>query len=141
VVANYIPSLQLRSEDRRIGSTLTSLINEECVRRISWNVAVPTNDVIDRDVAPRSGYIDTSGAIVIALEFDDARDFSEGFAAVEEQGLWGYIDKTGGWSIEPRFAQAFQFVDGLALARLGDRWVYIDPTGGVVRDKVWEGTN
>lgn len=67
----------------------------------------------------RSGYIDTTGAIVITLDFDDARDFSDGLAAVEEQGLWGYIAKTGRWVIEPRYAQAFQFVDGLALARLG----------------------
>jgi WG containing repeat len=88
----------------------------------------------------RSGYIDTTGTIVITLDFDDARDFSEDLAAAKEQ-LWGYINKTGRWVIPPRFAEAHPFVDGLALARLADRWVYIDPAGGVVRDNVWDGAN
>jgi hypothetical protein len=89
----------------------------------------------------RSGYIDTTGAIVITLDFDDARDFSEDLAAAKEEQLWGYINKTGKWVIPARFTEAYPFVDGLALARLADRWVYIDPAGGVVRDKVWNGAN
>ena len=42
-----------------------------------------------------SGYIDSKGKIVIGFRFDDATDFSEGLAAVENDGKWGYIDKQG----------------------------------------------
>lgn len=49
------------------------------------------------------GYIDTFGKTVITCQFDDAKPFSEGFAAVLIDSLWGFIDKTGEVVIEPQF--------------------------------------
>jgi hypothetical protein len=38
------------------------------------------------------GYADAQGNIIIKPQFDKALDFSEGLAAVEQDGLWGYIN-------------------------------------------------
>jgi len=33
--------------------------------------------------------------VIIPLKYDDAEDFSEGFAKVKKDGKWGVIDKKG----------------------------------------------
>ncbi|MCL1940620.1 MAG: WG repeat-containing protein [Synergistaceae bacterium] len=42
--------------------------------------------------------------IVIPFQFQDARPFSDGMAAVKKDGKWGYIDRLGQWVIEPGYA-------------------------------------
>ena len=41
------------------------------------------------------GYIDQQGEVAIAPQFDYAADFSEGLAAVQQDGRYGYIDTDG----------------------------------------------
>ena len=87
------------------------------------------------------GFMDTSGAMVIAPQFNFIRDFSEGLAAVgfpqeDDSALWGFIDKTGALVIEPRFAGVDPFSEGLAPVVVweGDvpKWGYIDVSGEMV---------
>ncbi|MHC4489349.1 MAG: WG repeat-containing protein [Planctomycetota bacterium] len=54
----------------------------------------------------RWGYIDNSGKVVIAQQYDDARDFSEGLARVNISGKWGYIDRYGDIFIEATFVDS-----------------------------------
>jgi hypothetical protein len=83
------------------------------------------------------GYIDKTGKMVIAPQFDGVydvihtasdvsepfkyyssgkeRDFSEGVAAIRiDERLWGYVDKQGRVVIRPQFVYAGQFKEGLA---------------------------
>ncbi|MDQ3818216.1 MAG: WG repeat-containing protein [Acidobacteriota bacterium] len=90
------------------------------------------------------GFIDVKGQTVIPLQFDYARDFSEGLAAAGAGDKWGYIDETGRWAIEPKYESALPFSEGLAQVRVGGQWSsepvyliggktsYIDRTGKVV---------
>jgi hypothetical protein len=66
------------------------------------------------------GYLDASGRIAIPLQFNDARDFSEGMAAVRQghEG-WGFIDKTGQVVIPYEFVEVKPFSEGLAAVQLG----------------------
>ena len=64
------------------------------------------------------GYIDNTGAIIIASKFDDVKSFHEGLAAVEINERWGYVDKAGKIVIQPQFTQAYDFSDGLASVRV-----------------------
>ncbi len=64
------------------------------------------------------GYIDEKGKLVIADQFDDAEEFSEGMAAVKLGDLWGYIDKTGKVVIKPEFGYVQDFSEGLAYAEV-----------------------
>jgi negative regulator of sigma E activity len=41
------------------------------------------------------GYIDTTGKEVISFKYDDAENFSKGFAKVKLEGREFYIDKYG----------------------------------------------
>jgi len=92
-----------------------------------------------------NGYIDTTGKMILSGErgeYDKARSFSEGLAAVAfssgiMQDKWGYIDKTGNMLIEPQFEYAEGFREGLAVVGMHDEWGqkkygYIDKTGKIV---------
>lgn len=41
------------------------------------------------------GYLDATGALSIPLQYEDAEDFEEGTAKVQQNGEWITIDKTG----------------------------------------------
>ena len=81
-----------------------------------------------RDWFGSYGYVDSIGNVVIACQFDDAKEFSEGLAAVlsrdgnvSEGGVfgplsltlkWGYVDTTGLTVIPCQFDFAGQLVCG-----------------------------
>jgi WG containing repeat len=85
--------------------------------------------VIERD--DLYGFSDKSGKPLIPPKYGAAKPFSEGLAAVYENGNWGFIDSTGKTKIEPDFWDADDFSDGLAAIRKGG-WGYIDQTGTIV---------
>lgn len=61
------------------------------------------------------GYIDSKGALVIAPQYDEAKPFSEGLAAVRVGKQWGYIDGAGATKINPQYKFAGDFSGGLAF--------------------------
>lgn len=65
----------------------------------------------------------------IPCQYDDAEDFSEGLAAVKQNGKWGYVDKTGKEVIAYKYDNARSFSEGLAAVYLDEKWGYIDKTG------------
>lgn len=91
------------------------------------------------------GYVDADGNIVIGCQFDDAKEFSEGLAAVlsragsvSEDGVfgplsltlkWGYIDTAGLTVIPCQFDFAGPFREGYAAVMSGNRWGFIDREG------------
>lgn len=78
------------------------------------------------------GYMDVTGAMVIAPQFVFAGEFSEGLAPVvvdPDRGLYGYIDETGAQVIAPRFSEAYPFQEGLALVVEKTTRTFIDKTG------------
>ena len=89
------------------------------------------------------GYIDKTGATVIAPQFDQAYDFHEGLAGVSMGKKWGYIDKAGKFLINPQFDWVGDFDHGIApvTIRRGQsdpgRLGYIDKTGTYI----WQPSN
>lgn len=82
------------------------------------------------------GFADESGQVVIPLQYDDAKPFSEGLAAVAigrwYDAKWGFIDEKGKMVIDIQFLDAESFSDGLcAVAVVTDtlKWGYIDKAG------------
>jgi hypothetical protein len=91
------------------------------------------------------GFINKTGALVIAPQFDRAWEFSDGRARVlvvdkkllesdnpRQACKWGYLDQTGKIAVEPQFSEAGDFFEGLAPVRIGSKWGYIDTNGKVV---------
>jgi len=77
----------------------------------------------------RHGFIDLDGNIVIPLQFDYARPFAEGLAAVSRDRLFGFIDRTGKLAIPFRFDYAAWFQEGVAAVRVGELWGFVRPDG------------
>ncbi len=61
------------------------------------------------------GFKNDVGETVIPPKYDDARDFSEGLAAVKMGGRWGYIDARGKLIVPITLYRASPFSEGLAL--------------------------
>lgn len=94
------------------------------------------------------GFIDKTGRMVIAAQFDDVlrdqyggclpyshklfKNFSEGLCAVRVGNKWGYIDKTGKFAIEAKYDNAGTFSEGLGCVRSGLKCGYVDKTGKLV---------
>lgn len=62
----------------------------------------------------QKGYVDKTGKLIYAYQFSDARQFSEGLAAVSPYGQWGYMDHSGKMVIPAYFQKAGPFHQGLA---------------------------
>jgi hypothetical protein len=93
------------------------------------------------------GFIDMSGAVVVAPQFDAAGDFHEGLAPVafdtdrtshncsdcDLNQRWGFIDKQGKMVIQPHYHAVRPFSEGPAAVEDDDgKWGYINTKGDVV---------
>lgn len=63
-------------------------------------------------------FINKHGDVAIASQFDGARHFRSGLAAVKINDKWGFINKKGEFVVEPQFAQGRDFSEGLSAACL-----------------------
>lgn len=87
------------------------------------------------------GYIDKTGKMIVEPEFFEAREFSEGLAAVLTNdsaggvvvGEWGYINKRGQLVIKPIFSEANSFSEGLAAVEVGRKDVLYEESGETFR--------
>ncbi|MBW4654457.1 MAG: WG repeat-containing protein [Kaiparowitsia implicata GSE-PSE-MK54-09C] len=79
--------------------------------------------------------------VIVEPQFDVARDFSEGLAAVVMGDRLGYIDPSGTFEIPPMFRfdaislyqeGAYQFSEGLARVAIDHQWGYINKLGKLV---------
>jgi hypothetical protein len=57
------------------------------------------------------GYMDRTGTVKIAPQFDEARPFRGGRAPAAESGRWGLIDENGAWVAKPAFDDLWWFAD------------------------------
>ena len=66
------------------------------------------------------GYINLNGDYIISPKYQMAYGFSEGLAAVKENGKWGFIDIQGNYAIKPQFKQASPFKEDLASVQINN---------------------
>lgn len=79
--------------------------------------------------AGKWGYKNEAGNVVIEPQFDEAYNFSEGLAAVEQQEKVGFINTAGELVIPYRYDTVCSFSEGLASVTLDDKCAYIDKEG------------
>jgi len=128
-----------------------------------WTINVP---VTDTAAAERTlyGYIDKSGKMIIAAQYDEALPFSEGRAYVRIGPRWGVIDKTGRWIMAPvlespinyissehyRYEEKYEtlqnkgmplgyrYSEGMGLIRKYEKYGFADPNGKIVIAPVYD---
>jgi hypothetical protein len=75
--------------------------------------------------------------------YDHVWDFSEGMAAIHQDGKWGFIDRTGNLVIPAIYDEIQSFSEGMAAARISDhqdgKWGFIDKAGNVVIPFIYDG--
>lgn len=59
-------------------------------------------------------------------EYENAKEFSEGLAAVKLKGKWGYINTKGNLIIRPTYDEAENFYKGMAWIKKNKLWGLID---------------
>ncbi|SAL87411.1 KWG Leptospira [Caballeronia arvi] len=107
------------------------------------------------DGAWKYGYVDRTGRVVIAPQFELTLmnqlggSFVEGLAVVEfgtsatptrraQRGKFGFIDKAGRLAINPQYDFASSFSDGLAVVEVDGKYGYIDHTGNMIIEAQFE---
>ena len=80
----------------------------------------------------KHGFIDKTGKIVIPLEYEGSRAFSEGYAFVIKNDKRSFIDTAGKESFRAEYDIAGDFHEGLAAVKKDGKWGYIDKTGKAV---------
>lgn len=90
--------------------------------------------VVTRD--GRRGFISTAGKLVVGLDYDRARAFSDGLAAVRDGDRWGFVNRGGSLEIPLRFGAAGDFSANRAPAEDASSglWGFIDRKGNWVVD-------
>ena len=85
-------------------------------------------------------YVNKTGKIVIPGRWDDAKDFSEGLAAVKDSnGKWGFIEKTGKLIIPYSWYGAERFKEDLGGVKdSNDKWGFINKKDEIVIPCRWE---
>ncbi|MDT8069199.1 MAG: WG repeat-containing protein [Terriglobia bacterium] len=78
------------------------------------------------------GFVNGNWEIVVPANFKEARDFSEGLAAVLHNGKWGFLTKEGSFAIEPQFEEVNDFLGGMCLVKLDGRYGFIDYGGKLI---------
>ncbi len=87
--------------------------------------------------------MDKTGKMVVPLQYDYAKDFSEGLAAVGmgewSDSKWGFINEKGETAIRLQFKRANSFSSGLAaVSDQEEKWGFIDKTGKWVVNPQYE---
>ncbi|MGI9015259.1 MAG: WG repeat-containing protein [Phycisphaerales bacterium] len=85
------------------------------------------------------GYIDRTGQVSIPFEFDEARPFQNGVAAVRVGDRWGIIDRTGDYLVEPTYMNGPSFAESdVAPVNFDGKWGYIDLQGNIVIEPTFD---
>jgi len=84
---------------------------------------------IEREERGKWGYCDTSGALVIPVQFTNTTFFSEGIAGVEINGKWGFINTSGKIVVQPVYDKIGHFSQGLAVVAKNGLYGYINLKG------------
>lgn len=92
------------------------------------------------------GFMDDENRIIIKPKYEEALDFSEGFAAVCVKGRWGFIDESDNIVVECKYEAVKPFCNG--YARVANRrydnettpyyWGFINKIGAEITPIVYE---
>jgi len=68
------------------------------------------------------------------IYFQDAKDFSEGYAAIKLNDKWGFINTSFNHLLDIKYDNAQSFSEGLAPVKLGGKWGYLGKNNKIYID-------
>ena len=103
-------------------------LSSEEVKRINGESAL----ILIKGNDQKWGYADNSNKVIIKTQFDSAKNFNEGIAAICNKGKWGFIDSAGNIIVQPEYDNVHDFHNGYAAVSLGAKFGFVDNTGKIV---------
>ncbi len=94
-----------------------------------------------KDRSNKFGYIDTLGTWIILPQYDDAMDFSEGFASVCKNDSCFYISKDGKSISASYFEETESYKNGVAIVKKGNVSFLINRSGQIISSPYQEISN
>lgn len=85
-----------------------------------------------KNISNKFGYIDTLGNWIILPQYDDAMDFSEGFASVCKNDSCFYISKDGKSISGNYFEETENYKNGVAIVKNGAFFYLINRSGQII---------
>ena len=117
------------------------LIDKQGVERCIEN-ATSLNDVYSNrarvEFPSAQGFVNSAGTLVIPAQYEQASNFSDGFAVVTFDGSQGLIDTSGNFVIEARYDKVVWPSEALVPVRRSNVWTYIDLNGASSIDGEFE---
>jgi hypothetical protein len=101
-------------------------------KRFDWADAFYGADFAKVSKNNRLGFINKQGEVVVPLDYENVKVFSNGLAAVMMLGKHGFIDTAGTLVIPPIYEDAGYFGDGLAPVKKNGKFGFIDRKGTLV---------
>ncbi len=97
-----------------------------CTGGIDYDKINPNTDLKLSHSIFGYGFADKEGKTVIPNQFQEARMFVEGLAAVKKGGKWGYIDKTGKSVVPMKYLEARDYYKGYAVVMINKGSIWMD---------------
>jgi hypothetical protein len=99
------------------------------INSISKNIK--TNQLYPINENGQFGYINKLGSIVIKPQFEDGKDFKDGYAIIKISGKYGVIDSKGKIIVNPIYVDIQSFCEGLARIKMNGLYGFIDSKGQI----------
>ncbi len=77
------------------------------------------------------GFIDARGEVVIAPQFEAAREFRGSLAPAMKGSRWGFVNRSGAWVVPPSYSNVGDFREGLAAVVQGEQVGFVNTSGQV----------
>jgi hypothetical protein len=88
------------------------------------------------------GYIDAAGTVQVAIEYDYAFPYRNGYTVVRRgdfaNGSRAYLDASGNRITEFLFDRAYHFVNGYGTAIIDGKWGFVSPDGRSIGGFAWD---
>ncbi|MDL2239787.1 WG repeat-containing protein [Bacteroidales bacterium OttesenSCG-928-K03] len=78
------------------------------------------------------GFINKQNELIVPMIYDEAHDFSYGFARVKQDKKWGMIDTTGNLIIPIIYDNIWDFHFELAKVQIGKKYGFVDKNGNEI---------
>lgn len=84
-------------------------------------------------IGDRWGFLDRSGEVAIAPQFDEVKEFlNSRLAPVRVGSMWGFIDTSGRMIVNPQFEDAFPVSGSFAPVDTGNGWGFVTEAGSII---------
>lgn len=81
--------------------------------------------------------MDPKGRIIGEGPWELAKEFKDGHADVQREGLWGRINREGEVVIEPEWQEFREFREGRAAVMKDEKWGFVSEEGRMIAPPVW----